>query len=68
MPHLTIVKVDSMEVAAHSLDIARDRWARFDRPRKVMIEELTFVRSEKDLTQWTDLASVPLGKQLVHLP
>ncbi|HET9699021.1 MAG TPA: 2'-5' RNA ligase family protein [Terriglobales bacterium] len=68
MPHLTIVKVDSMEVATHSLDIARDRWARFDRPRRVMIEELTFVRSEKDLTQWTDLASVPLGKQLVHLP
>jgi 2'-5' RNA ligase len=68
MPHLTIVKVESMEIASRSLEVARERWARFDRPRKVVIEELTFVRSGRDFTQWTDLASVPLGKQLVHLP
>lgn len=68
MPHLTIVKVDTMECASQSLDVARRRWARFDRPRKVIIEELTFVRQGDDCDHWIDLASVPLGKQLVHTP
>jgi 2'-5' RNA ligase len=65
MPHLTIAKVDTMEGASQSLEVARQRWARFDRPRKVMIEELTFVRQGEDFDHWIDLASVPLGKQLV---
>ena len=65
MPHLTIVKVESMECATDALRVARDRWATFDRPRKVMIEELTFVRQGEDVDHWIDIAPVRLGHRLV---
>jgi 2'-5' RNA ligase len=66
MPHLTIVKVETMEIASRSLEIARERWALFEHPRKVVIEELTFVRQGEDMNHWIDLASVPLGKSVVR--
>jgi 2'-5' RNA ligase len=62
MPHLTIVKVDSLDDAARALDVARQRWARFDAPRKVVIDRLTFVRQSDDCNSWIDLAPIPLGK------
>jgi 2'-5' RNA ligase len=65
MPHLTIAKVDTLEYAATALDIARQRWARFSQPRKVVVEELTFVRQGDDSNTWVDLAPIPLGKNLV---
>jgi len=65
MPHLTIVKVDSLEDAASALEVARGRWARFEHPRKVRIDELTFVKQGEDLNSWIDIAPIPLGKSLV---
>lgn len=65
MPHLTIVKVDSLVDASCALEIARHRWARFDQPRKVRIEELTFVREGDSQNTWVDLAPVRLGPRLV---
>jgi len=62
MPHLTIAKVDTLEDATAVLDVARQRWAKFQCPRKVSIEQLTFVRQVDDSnTNWIDLAPVHLG-------
>ncbi len=65
MPHLTIVKVDTLEDACHALEIARSRWARFDHPRKVRVEELTFVKQGENMNTWIDIAPIPLGQSLV---
>lgn len=62
MPHLTIAKVDTLDEAARALEIARQRWAFFTSPRKVVIERLTFVRQGNDCNSWIDIAPVPLGK------
>lgn len=67
MPHLTIVKVDTMDCAADALRIARQRWAMFTQPRKVMVEELTFVRQGENNHTWIDIAPIPLGKQAVPI-
>lgn len=63
MPHLTIVKLETMDAANRALETARQRWAKFECPRKTMITELTFVRSGEDLAHWDDLAPVTLGGQ-----
>ncbi|MGA8151725.1 MAG: 2'-5' RNA ligase family protein [Terriglobales bacterium] len=65
MPHLTIVKLGSEELAQTAYITARDRWAQFRGSREIPIRELTFVR-EEDQNRWTDLAGVPLGQSLVH--
>jgi 2'-5' RNA ligase len=65
MPHLTVVKVDSLEDATCALEVARGRWARFEQPRKVRIEELTFVKQGDDPNTWIDIAPIPLGNSLV---
>lgn len=65
MPHLTIVKVDAMDAATRALRISRERWAGFDQPRKVTIDELTFVRQGDYCDTWVDIAPVKLGKKLV---
>jgi 2'-5' RNA ligase len=65
MPHLTIAKVDTPEYATTALGVARERWAKFSHPRKVWIEELTFVRQGDESNTWIDLAPIPLGEHLV---
>jgi len=65
MPHLTIVKLSSEELAEKAYITARDRWARFSGSRHIQIRELTFVR-EDDQNSWVDLAGVPLGRSLVN--
>jgi 2'-5' RNA ligase len=65
MPHLTIVKLSSEELAQEAYLTARDRWARFQGSRRIPIRELTFVREEEH-NCWTDLAGVPLGRSLVN--
>jgi 2'-5' RNA ligase len=67
MPHLTIVKVDELPVAEQALQIARQRWAKFTFPRKVVVEEITFVR-QGECNTWIDLAPVPLGPNMVSVP
>lgn len=65
MPHLTIAKVDTLQIATEALKIARERWAQFAKPRKVLISELTFVRQADDCVHWLDLAPIKLGQKLV---
>lgn len=65
MPHLTIVKLSTEESAQKAYITARDRWAQFQGSRRVLVQELTFVR-EEDENCWTDLAGLPLGRSLVN--
>jgi 2'-5' RNA ligase len=65
MPHLTIAKLDTMDAAAQALHTARKRWASFQQPRKVWIDELTFVRNGDNCDTWVDIAPVKLGKKMV---
>jgi 2'-5' RNA ligase len=65
MPHLTIVKISSEELAQQAYLIARDLWAEFQGSRKILAKELTFVR-EEGLNRWVDLAGLPLGPRLVQ--
>jgi len=65
MPHLTIVKLSSEELAQQAFITARDRWAQFRGSRRIVVRELTFVR-EREQDRWVDLAGVPLGRSLVN--
>ncbi len=63
MPHLTIFRMDTMEEAAAVLDEARHRWSDYTGSRRLLLEQLTFVR-EAGENRWVDLAPVPLGRRL----
>ena len=65
MPHLTIVKVSSEELAQQAYIFARDRWAMFEGSRHIPLNELTFVR-EQEQNRWVDLGRIPLGRSLVR--
>jgi 2'-5' RNA ligase len=60
MPHMTILKADTMEDARKVVEIARRRWDCFKDGRKIRIDSLTFVKGNGE--RWLDLAPVPLGK------
>ena len=64
MPHLTIAKISTEELAQQAYMFARDRWAQFAGNRCVPVSELTFVR-EREPNCWVDLAGIPLGRTLV---
>ncbi len=64
MPHMTVVKMSTPEQAAAAFATARDRWAEFKGSRRILLNELTFVR-EQESKCWVDLAGVPLGRSLV---
>jgi len=64
MPHLTIVKVSTEELAQKAYIFARDRWALFEGSRHIPLSELTFVREEEQ-NRWVDLAGIRLGRSLV---
>ena len=59
MPHLTVVKADTVEEADKVEQIARERWQSYTGPRTVRIDSLTFVKGNGE--RWVDLATVPLG-------
>jgi 2'-5' RNA ligase len=63
MPHLTILKLNSVEQAENAFRTAQQRWAQYQGSRRVLIDELTFVR-EAVADKWEDLAPVPLGGTL----
>jgi len=63
MPHLTIVKMEQEQQAREAYEIARKRWAEFQSPREIHINELMFVREQGGV--WQDLASIPLGRGLL---
>jgi 2'-5' RNA ligase len=64
MPHMTIIKVGTEELAQRAYLLGRKRWDNFPGPRSIQIKQLTFVREEKDC-HWIDLGTVPLGRQPV---
>jgi 2'-5' RNA ligase len=63
IPHLTIAKMGTEELAWKGFEVARRRWARYPGSRHIPLEELTFVR-EDEHSRWVDLAPVPLGRSL----
>jgi 2'-5' RNA ligase len=60
MPHLTIVKMDSLEEARNVVQLARPRWDSCDDSRRIRIESVTFVKGMGE--RWMDLATVKLGQ------
>jgi 2'-5' RNA ligase len=63
MPHLTIIKSEEPRHAQEVLANIRQRWAAYPGPRRIPIEELTFVR-QTDGPHWDDLAPILLGSSL----
>jgi 2'-5' RNA ligase len=63
IPHLTIAKMGTEELAWKAFEVARRRWARYSGTRNIALEELTFVR-EDEQNRWVDLAQVPLGRRV----
>ena len=59
MPYLTIAKLATTDRAREVCQNSRDRWDRYEGPRRVTIENLTFVRG-RDFN-WNDLAPIELG-------
>lgn len=64
MPHLTIVKLASVEQAEAARAQAAERWAGFRGARRIVVEQLTFVREGAE-GRWLDLAPVRLGRKAV---
>ena len=60
IPHLTIAKMGTEELAWKAFETARRRWAKYAGTRHIVLEELTFVR-ENEPNRWVDLAPVSLG-------
>ena len=63
-PHLTIAKMGTEELAWKAFEVARKRWTRYSASRHILLEELIFVREDRQ-NQWVDLAPVQLGSRLV---
>ena len=63
IPHLTIAKMGTEELAWKAFETARRRWAKYSDTRHIPIEELTFVR-ENEPNRWVDLAPLPLGRKV----
>jgi hypothetical protein len=64
MPHLTIAKLDQTEVARQSAAAWRRSWSQFGGSRRILVDELTFVREGEKAMTWVDLAPIPLGDRL----
>lgn len=64
IPHLTIAKMGTEEQAWKAFELARRRWAQYSGTRHIALEELTFVREDRQ-SHWVDLASFPLGRRVV---
>ena len=60
VPHLTIVKMPGMPQAAAGFRVTQTRWAAFRGARRLRVQELTFVREDRQSNHWVDLASFPL--------
>jgi 2'-5' RNA ligase len=64
IPHMTIAKMASEELAHEAFRIASERWAGYQGIRRILLERLSFVREEAP-NCWIDLAQVRLGQRLV---
>jgi len=64
IPHLTIAKMPTQQAAEQALQISRDRWNKYPGSRRILLDQLTFVREDAQ-NCWVDLAPVLLGGSLV---
>ena len=64
IPHLTIAKMTSENLAQSAFQVARTRWSEYSGSRRILLERLTFVREDAQ-NCWVDLAPVILGRRLV---
>jgi 2'-5' RNA ligase len=64
IPHLTIAKMGTEELAWKAFEVARKRWTRYAASRQILLEELTFVREDRQ-NHWVDIAPVLLGSSVV---
>jgi 2'-5' RNA ligase superfamily len=64
IPHLTIAKMGAEHLARTAYETARERWDRYAGSRRILLENLTFVREESP-NCWIDIAPVRLGRRLV---
>ena len=64
IPHLTIVKMATEQLAQDAFKTASDRWSAYTGSRRILLERLTFVR-EDGQNCWADVAPVRLGRRLV---
>ncbi len=64
MPHLTIVKMDTVEEASKVVEISRRRWREYKDHRTVRIESLTLVKGTGE--RWVNLANVVLQGELAR--
>src|SRR3954468_16738202 len=62
MPHLTVVKVETLPEAERVSVTATERWQRFAGQRRILVDQLTFVR-ETEVGGWQDIAPLRLGKK-----
>ncbi len=66
MPHLTIAKLPTMERAREVFAASQEGWAEFREPRRILIDQLTFVRQSEN-GDWVDIAPVRLGEKLTPI-
>ncbi len=64
IPHLTIAKMGEEHLAETAFKTARQRWDDYSGTRRILLENLTFVR-EQSPNCWVDIAPVRLGRRLV---
>lgn len=64
IPHMTIAKMSGEQMAQEAFETARQRWQDYSGSRRILLENLTFVREESP-NCWVDLAPVRLGRRLV---
>ena len=61
VPHLTIVKMETLPEAKAALATATKRWAEYEGSHRILVEQLTFVRESVE-GGWIDLAPLRLGR------
>ncbi len=59
MPHMTVVKMDTVDEARKVVGMARQRWDNFTEGRKIRIDSLVFVKGNNE--RWMDVAQIPIG-------
>ena len=64
IPHLTIAKMGAEQLARTAYETARELWDHYAGSRRILLENLTFVREESP-NCWVDIAPVRLGRRLV---
>ncbi len=66
IPHLTLAKVDDLKRAQQIYEVALEHWKRYRGTRRVLVDELTFVRNTEP-DGWRDVTPVPLGSKITKI-